>query len=236
MTLLPDQSHYEVLELHRGAAPDEIERAYRAARESFRPESLALYSIFGDREASSIRERIDEAYRVLSDAESRRAYDLATGGGEKVVSALLGGASASRVVVGSASAGDAAGADGESAELVGASDAFRLLESDVEEESGEFDGAKLRRARLRRGFELEHIAEVTKIGVAHLERIEEEEFAALPANVYVRGYVTAYVRTIGLDPQRVVPSYMGRVELARSQPRGRFRGRARAGAGDERSG
>ena len=98
--------------------------------------------------------------------------------------------------------------------------------SDMEEEGGDFDGAKLRRARLRRGFELEQIADITKIGAAHLRRIEDEEFSDLPANVYVRGFVTAYATTIGLEPERVVPGYMARVEAARTQPRSRFRYRS----------
>ena len=47
--------------------------------------------------------------------------------------------------------------------------------------------------------------------------------AYLPADVYVRGFVTAYAQTIGLDPKIVVPSYMARVQGSRnSQERGRF--------------
>ena len=39
----------------------------------------------------------------------------------------------------------------------------------------------------------------------------------LPADVYVRGFVTAYAKTIGLDPQSVVPSYMARLQESRQK-------------------
>lgn len=215
MRALHDQDHYEVLELPRGAAPEDIERAYRAARDVYRPESLALYSVFGERDASVIRERIEEAYRILSDAETRRAYDAATADaasgrpdGTAVRDAIDPGAILRAEVD----------------DLEGASEGFRELESEVEEGAGDFDGGKLRRARLRRGFDLQQIADVTKISVANLTRIEEETFDELPATVYVRGFVIAYARTIGLDPDRVVAGYMARAEEARAAT---GRGRAR---------
>jgi flagellar biosynthesis protein FlhG len=215
---LGDQDHYEVLEVHRGAAPEDIERAYRTVRETYRPESLALYSVFGDRDASVIRERIEEAYRILSDAEARRAYDAATADDAAFDAPVRAGSEA---------------AEGsllrhiEAERLEGASESFRELESEVDDDTGEFDGARLRRARLRSGFELQQVSDITKVSVANLTRIEEEQFDELPATVYVRGFVIAYARTIGLDADRVLAGYMARVERARAeQGRSRFRSRA----------
>lgn len=213
MKSLHEQDHYAVLELRTGASSDEIERAYRAMRDTYRSESLALYSLFTDRDAATIRERVEEAYRVLSDPEQRRTYDASSAGQDAAAEPQS-----------ASSNGDAGRADTDGIEA--ASDSFRDLESDIDEEAGEFDGPKLRRARLRRGFELDQIADITKVSVANLARIEDEEFADLPATVYVRGFVTAYSRTIGLDPARVVASYLARVEEARQvQTHGRFRSR-----------
>jgi DnaJ-class molecular chaperone len=210
---LHEQDHYAVLELRMGATADEIDRAYRAMRDTYRSESLALYSLFTDRDAATIRERVEEAYRVLSDPDQRRTYDASSAGQDA--------ASDPRAVAPGGDGGLAGMGANESP-----SDTFRDLESDIDEEAGEFDGPKLRRARLRRGFELDQIADITKVSVANLARIEDEEFADLPATVYVRGFVTAYSRTIGLDPTRVVASYLARVEQARQvQPHGRFRSR-----------
>lgn len=204
MRALYEQNHYEVLELPRSAAHEEIERAYRVARDTYAADSLALYSVFGERDAITIRERIEEAYRVLSNEMTREAYDAAT-------------RTAVTPAPESAPEGEVPAAPSASVRepLTDASDAFRDLEADVEEEeSGDFDGAMLRRARLRRGFELDQIAEITKVSPLNLRNLEEEKFEDLPAAVYVRGFLTAYARTIGIDPGRVVSGYIAKVDSA----------------------
>ena len=59
-------------------------------------------------------------------------------------------------------------------------------------------GAYLRHQRLARGFTLHQIATETKIGVAILEQIENEDFEALPAEAFVRGHVHQFARELKL--------------------------------------
>ena len=75
MRALEEQDHYEILEIPRGASPGAVERAYRLARTTFADDSLALYSVVDPRDAESIRQRVEEAYRVLSDPAARHEYD-----------------------------------------------------------------------------------------------------------------------------------------------------------------
>ena len=75
MRPLLEQSYYEILEVHPGADPGALQRAYMIARSTYQPESAATYSIFSDEDAGAILRRIEEAYSVLSDAEQRAAYD-----------------------------------------------------------------------------------------------------------------------------------------------------------------
>ena len=74
MKPLPEQDHYEVLEVSRNSSPESIERAYRLAQATYAEDSLAGYSMFGDDGAREIRQRVETAYRVLTNHESRRAY------------------------------------------------------------------------------------------------------------------------------------------------------------------
>ncbi len=60
-------------------------------------------------------------------------------------------------------------------------------------------GAYLRHHRKFRGFTLHQIATETKIGVAILEQIENEDFQALPAVAFVRGHVQQFARELKLD-------------------------------------
>ena len=59
-------------------------------------------------------------------------------------------------------------------------------------------GAHLRFYRTAKGFTLHQIAVETKIGVAILEQIENEDFDALPAVVFVRGHAQQFARELKL--------------------------------------
>ena len=59
-------------------------------------------------------------------------------------------------------------------------------------------GAVLRREREKRKLTLEDIAEKTKIRKRYLEAIENEEFEVLPGAVYVKGFITSYIKCLGI--------------------------------------
>ncbi len=195
MKPLAEQDHYEILEVSREAHAEEIERSYRLALSTYAEESLAGYSVFEGGESDALRERVEAAYRVLSDPRLRASYDdgLASRGREP-------------------DDGDVVAAAARHATEV-VRDVERDEEGDldeIDEYAGDFDGSRLRRTRLSRGFELEEIAGVTKVSPSYLRFIEEERFADLPAPVYVRGFVAAYASCVGLDARRVAASYMKR--------------------------
>jgi flagellar biosynthesis protein FlhG len=209
---LGEANHYETLEISEDASLEEVDKAYRVLREAYETESLALYSVFSDGDASVMRDNIEEAYRVLSSFALRAEYDAGRVGTNKKETPFDRDPMASEETQGShlAPLGSAPSRDQE-----------------IEEpEDGRWDGAALRRARDHVGLELEDIAEITKVGIRILRQIEEDAFEELPATVYVRGFVTSYARTVGIDPGRVVSTYIQRLEESRSdQGRSGFLGR-----------
>jgi flagellar biosynthesis protein FlhG len=200
-----EQTHYEILELEPSATEEQIERAYRVARSTYAADSLATYSVYDESELRALQERIELAHAVLSDAAQRSAYDAALGAGPRVELAL-------------------SFADDDERGLESAPE-IRGFEENLDD--GPVDGAKLRRWRVSRGIELDRIAASTKVSVSYLRWLEEERFDALPATVYVRGFLTAYVRCVGLDAERVVSAYMQRVLAARPEKPARPVRRAR---------
>jgi flagellar biosynthesis protein FlhG len=232
MKPLSEQDHYEVLEIEYGAAPEEVDRAYRVAQATYAEDSVALYSVFGGEDASALRERVELAWSVLSDVEQRRSYDRLLASGATPADAHAESTfestrdTRSRV-------------DGISPYAITPRPAPALavtprplpvavLEPFEPGEAGEdaIDGASLRRARIQRGLELGDIANVTKINPAYLRFLEEERFEDLPAPVYVRGFLNAYLRCCGIDPTLPIPIYMSRYEAGRTtQQKGRVAGR-----------
>jgi hypothetical protein len=200
--LLREPDLYELLDVARDATREEIERAWRLASSTFEDGSLATYSLYSDAEVQALRERAEHAWSVLSDPEARAAYDLTL--------ASRGQRAEAPVPLDL----ELAFEEPPRPDLLPGSLDF---EESLEEDGSPFDGARLRRNRLQRGIELEQIARVTKVNPTYLRFIEDDDFASLPAPVYVRGFVTAYARCLGLDPGRVVPDYMERLEAVREE-------------------
>ena len=72
----------------------------------------------------------------------------------------------------------------------------------------EFNGELLRRVREARGLTLQQVAERTRIGRMHLERVEADRYADLPPSVYLRGILVSLARELKLDATRVSKSYL----------------------------
>jgi flagellar biosynthesis protein FlhG len=221
---LDELDHYELLEVPRDARSDEIARAYELVRAAYAGDSLAAYSVFEDDEAGALRERIERAYRVLSDPAARSAYDATRsepGAGE---ASLARPRVAERELEGLAESDPVAILEAPLARP--ATPELRGFEEFEERDDAEWDGARLRRVRLLRGVELDALAAITKINPTYLRFLEEERFDDLPAAVYVRGFIIAYARQLGLDASLVARSYTARLEEHRStRPRGHQLGR-----------
>ena len=225
---IDELDHYELLEISRSATSVEIDRGYRMAQQTYADGSLAMYSVFESLDARAIRDRLDEAYRVLADPELRAQYDeimkaeapmtIDLGSDTPIEQALRSNAEQAE------QARDARDRSNDSVSPDSFDDVVEEFDAIEEDGSGEFDGVRLRRNRMFRGYEIDDISSVTKVNSTHLRNIEDENFGELPADVYVRGFVKAYAQTIGLDPKVVVPSYMARLEGSRgdTEPSGLF--------------
>jgi hypothetical protein len=77
-----------------------------------------------------------------------------------------------------------------------------------------FSGPVLKQIREKLNIGLHEIALVTKIQIHYLENIEEENYAALPDEVYTRGFVIAYAKHLSLDPKRVADDFMADYSMA----------------------
>ena len=208
MKPLTEQDYYETLDGARTAAFDDIARAYRLACLTYAEDSLAGYPVFETGDVELLRERIEIAYRILVDPETRRAYDI------ELASQLCESALPVRT------SGDFAEGD----EMRPAAPVLAPLDTldELEESEGDWTGARLRRARLRQGLELDDITKITKVNPTYLTFIEDEHFEGLPAAVYVRGFVTGYAGCLGLDGKSVASSYLQRYDERRGNSKRRL--------------
>jgi hypothetical protein len=85
-------------------------------------------------------------------------------------------------------------------------------------EPGESLGAYLRRFRLARRISLDEVSASTRIPVRSLNLLESDDFAALPAEVFVKGFIRCYTRAVGLDNEVAMGLYEGSRPRASVEP------------------
>jgi cytoskeletal protein RodZ len=88
----------------------------------------------------------------------------------------------------------------------------RPLRSDVMPALGE----EFRSAREARGITLSEVAEQIHIRSVYLNAIENEEWSAIGAPVYVRGFIRTYARFLGLDAEDAVGRFNEAAPVERS--------------------
>lgn len=177
---------WELLGVSPGASVEEIRQAFQRLDTAFSPGSLALYSVVDPEEQVLLQRQLRTAYQRLLRAAG--ASDPAP-------------VEASHPV---AHARPAAAPPPPGQPPVSSPPRTGPPELVEEINSGrEVTGDLLRQAREAWGLSLEAVAKRTRIQTRSLAAIEAEDFPALPARVFVRGFVMAYARELRLDPEHV---------------------------------
>jgi len=79
-------------------------------------------------------------------------------------------------------------------------------------------GSALKEARRRAGMDVKEVEERTKIRARYLRALEAEDWEALPAPAYVRGFLRTYGQLLGIDGERLADEYRRRHEVADMGP------------------
>jgi flagellar biosynthesis protein FlhG len=183
-----EAGHYGLLGVGRASSDEEIRKAYKRKREIYASGSLAITSLFSAEGLRTEQAKFDEAYDTLLDPIRRRAYDLS----------LFADAGAE-------------GAQGQKPSIGPEQVALqRELLREIAPDTA-WSGTLLRRVRESQGVAIAEISERTRISRTYLDALEREDMGALPALVYVRGFVAELAKYLRLDPLQVQASYLKRL-------------------------
>ena len=83
---------------------------------------------------------------------------------------------------------------------------------------GQTVGAFLKQSREARRLHVAEIARVTRIPAATLEAMEADHFDELPGEVFVRGFLKAYARAVGVLPAELLARYTASRRVAFTTP------------------
>ena len=74
-------------------------------------------------------------------------------------------------------------------------------------------GRYLQSIRMEKKISLEKVSEETRIALGTLRVIEKEDLEALPAEVFVRGFLRAFAHAVGADAAEAIKLYDSRLKL-----------------------
>jgi DnaJ-class molecular chaperone len=197
MNAFDRRTYYDILEIAPGASMQEIHDAYARAKSAFNKDSAAVYSLMSEAETEGVVKEIEEAFAVLSQAAARREYD-ARNGIQSAAPEPSNVVPIHRI---------------EPTRPAPQPEGSASLEEDLKlaiESETEWNGEFLKRVRETRKISKEDLANYVKITKTYLTAIEAEDFARLPAAVFVRGFITQIARYLRLPQDKVVSAYMAR--------------------------
>ncbi len=203
------KNYYEILETPYNSSFELLKENYTKARNAYSSDSLALYSLLSEDECSRVLETIDEAYSILSDTRKRKLYDEARGiqteHQEEREESSSNEKSSPKVSMNKILSANVFSLDFET---------IPEMEKEVEQ-CLEFSGEFLKKVREYKNVDIKRMSDLTRVSKTYIKYIEEENFAGLPATVYIRGFVYQYAKTLKLNPELVATSYLRKVRANR---------------------
>lgn len=201
-----DMSHYEILNLPLTAPGREVEEAYLQLTYVYGDNSRACYGALEDEQRRWMLDRIRLAYETLRNEAARKEYDeneLGLTGEEKKRLDMektheLKAIRLAGVPVKAGHPGGRAHGSQPKKAAVSASGPARVT------------GSHLKNIRTARGASLDEIAHVTKVKKSYLEAIEREDTKSFPAPIFMKGFLKAYAKALGLDPEEISERYLAR--------------------------
>jgi curved DNA-binding protein CbpA len=194
-------NYYEMLDIKPDATALEIRNAYNNALQMYQPDSLVSYSFFSREERNKILAFLEKAYLTLINETQRAEYDK-----ELTRLGILSFTDKS------------AAAKKESVNIF---DINRQKDNTVTRKNhnvelkmkvsqnqrigeilsrNDISGADIRTIRNELGVAIENIHQETKIRLDYLNYIEEDKIEKLPAAVFLKGFVKAYLKCLCVEP------------------------------------
>lgn len=179
MKKIEELNYYELLDIDENSTTKEIQEAYLFSLSKYHPDSIASYGLLTHEEKKQMLARIEEAYKNLIDEDKRVYYDKNILNLER---------------------------DKSFYQTDSLKDA-KISKKKTIEQPAEINGKVLKNIRELKGIKLEEISKKTKIGMAYLKAIEEDDYKAFPAEIFLKGFLKSYAKYLGLDPEEIARNY-----------------------------
>lgn len=216
----PTINYYEILDVSPKATDHEVYQSYVRIKQAYSLRNPELFKNFSLDEIQQLLLYIEEAYATIGNKQSRELYDahffkhrpaLAT---QDFLPSLEEPKEEIAEPVKSeikAAVADVVPAikppEGYANTATSIYEIDPTFEALIEGQQF-FDGIFLSKVRKYKKVKLEDFSQQTCISIKYLYAIENNNYSALPAQVFVRGYINQYCKMLNLDAEQVIPSFM----------------------------
>lgn len=210
-------NYYELLDLTPGCRMEDIEKAYKIAKNTYGNQSPALYSLYQEDDNNDMLKKIEEAYSILSNPEKRKEYDRFKGFLKDVLnnpSQAFEDGKIKEIAQEESKYRSTLKSSNVSVSAYSSLKRYALdytIDPDFEEKiekTEKFSGEFLRQIREYKNVDIDRMVELTKVSKTKLTAIEMEHFDNLPARIYVRGYLYQYAKCLKLPIEKVITTYL----------------------------
>jgi hypothetical protein len=194
-------NYYEMLDIKPDATALEIRTAYNAALQMYQSDSLVSYSFFSREERSKILGLLEKSYLTLINEVQRAGYDKAinpSGVSTPAENNAVPPKAPVNIFDINRQGLNTATRKNHNAELktkVSQSERIGEILS-----RPDISGADLKTIRNELGVAIEVIHQETKIRLDYLNYMETDEIKKLPAAVFLKGFVKAYLKSLCIEP------------------------------------
>ncbi|MBX7230487.1 MAG: helix-turn-helix domain-containing protein [Bdellovibrionales bacterium] len=211
-----ESTFYELIEVDPQASSREIHAAYMRAKQTYSPDSPALYTMFSPEEARELSKLIEEAFFTLSNQNRRQQYDLQLAqSGHPIFSNLLKDEKKSKTMTSLHPISINPEPSLVTSSKVPAG--YGKTKFGVYKEDPEFEkqlqqptfcnGEFLQKIRTYKNVSLEQLSEETRISKSYLSALEADRRDQLPAPVFIRGFVLQVARAL-IVSDKLADAYM----------------------------
>lgn len=203
-------NYYEILEVEPEASAEDIYTAYARLKKTYSLRNPDIFRNFTFDELQELLVMLEEAYSTVGNPDTREIYN-------QKFSHLLRNFKLEKMDFVSSTREQLASSKAEeNAKFIPAGygktslSTYKIddtLESLIDSQEF-FDGQFLSKVRRYKNVDLEVLSKTTCISMKYLYALEDNNYNALPAGVFTRGYVHQYCKVLGLDEKRVLTSFM----------------------------
>ncbi|WP_054032768.1 J domain-containing protein [Desulfatitalea tepidiphila] len=208
------QNYYQILKIPMDADLITIKRAYRETLNIYGEEALATYSLFPEEQRTQLLQIIETAFHTLIDTQRRTVYDQMLRDSGKVHEVHEPMQWIQTIETCSDSTVTCKPQDLRSRVKEKYSDEKIRSMADQIIAKDQLSGLELKCLREALDVEISEIFEEMRIPKSTLNHIEADEYASLPAEVFLKSFLKSYAQILQVDSQRVIEGYFRRMALS----------------------